>query len=275
MSPLSVRQAATHDWRAMIGLVVLALLGSASVLGPMLYDVDPLQMNLAQAGAGPSALHPLGADESGRDVLGRLLAGGRVSLAVGLLAMLVAVAFGGTLGAIAGYRGGWLDQLLMRFTDAALAIPMLFVVITVLTFLGPSVPTLVLAIGATSWMGAARVVRGELQVLREQPYVEAARALGNRGLPIIARHLVPHLVPTLLVAAALGVATAILMESALSFLGLGVQPPAASWGNMLSGAQAYLFSYPWLAIYPGVMILLTVVSVNLLGDAVRDSLHRE
>jgi peptide/nickel transport system permease protein len=266
---------ALGDRRAVAGLVVLVLLAATAVVGPLLYQVDPLQMDLANAGAGPSAGHPLGADESGRDVLGRLMAGGRVSLAVGLLAMIVAVAFGGTLGAVAGYRGGWLDDALMRFTDAALAIPMLFVVITVLTFLGPSVPTLVLAIGATSWMGAARVVRGELQVLRHQPYVEAARALGARGLPIIARHLLPHLAPTLLVAAALGVATAILMESALSFLGLGVQPPAASWGNMLSGAQAYLFSYPWLAIYPGLMILLTVVSVNLLGDAVRDSLHRE
>lgn len=275
MSGTSLWRAAIGDGRARVGLVVLLVVAAASLVGPLLYRVDPVQMNLALAGAAPSALHPLGADESGRDVLGRLLAGGRVSLAVGLLAMLVAVAFGGTLGAIAGYRGGWLDQLLMRFTDAALAIPMLFVVITVLTFLGPSVPTLVLAIGATSWMGAARVVRGELQVLREQPYVEAARALGTRGLPIIVRHLLPHLVPTLLVAAALGVATAILMESALSFLGLGVQPPAASWGNMLSGAQTYVFSYPWLAIYPGVLILLTIVSVNLLGDAVRDSLHRE
>jgi peptide/nickel transport system permease protein len=230
-------------------------------------------MDLARAGAGPSAAHPLGTDESGRDVVARLLAGGRVSLAVGLLAMLVAVTVGGAVGALAGYRGGWMDAFLMRVTDAALAVPTLFVVITVLTFLGPSAPTLVLAIGATSWMGAARVVRGELQVLRVQPFVEAARALGTGALPIVARHLVPHLVPTILVAASLGVGTAILTESALSFLGLGIQAPAASWGNMLSGAQSYLFSYPWLAIYPGLLILLTVVAVNLLSDAVRDSLE--
>ncbi|MCC6318366.1 MAG: ABC transporter permease [Gemmatimonadaceae bacterium] len=253
--------------RARVALVVLIAIAAASYAGPLVYTVDPVRMDLALSGAPPSALHPLGADESGRDVLGRLLAGGRVSLAVGLLAMLVALTVGGTVGAIAGYRGGWVDQVLMRFTDSALAIPVLFVVIAVLTFLGPSVPTLVLAIGATSWMGAARVVRGELLVLREQPFVEAARALGCRPGPILVRHLLPHLVPTLLVASAIGVATAILMESTLSFLGLGVQPPAASWGNMLSGAQSYLFTYPRLAIAPGVMILMTVVAVNVLADA--------
>lgn len=260
------------DRRARVAAALLALLVLLVLVGPIAWHADPVLVDLARAGAGPSAAHPLGTDESGRDVVARLLAGGRVSLAVGLLAMAVAVAVGGAIGAIAGARGGWLDQLLMRTTDAALAVPTLFVVITVLTFLGPSTPTLVLAIGATSWMGAARVVRGELQVLRHQPFVEAARALGAGGLPILVRHLLPHLVPTILVAASLGVGSAILTESALSFLGLGIQPPAASWGNMLSGAQSYLFTYPWLALYPGLLILVTVVAVNLLGDALRDSL---
>ncbi|MGQ0647846.1 MAG: ABC transporter permease [Gemmatimonadaceae bacterium] len=261
------------DRRARIALGILVLLIGITLLGPVVYRVSPNTLDLASAGTGPGAGHPLGADESGRDVLSRLLAGGRVSLAVGLLSMVLSIGVGAIMGAAAGYRGGWLDHALMRFTDAALAIPTLFVVLTVMTFMEPSVLTLVVAIGATSWMGAARVVRGELQVLRVQPYVEAARALGNHAIPIVARHLLPHLVPTILVASTFGVGTAILMESALSFLGLGVQPPAASWGNMLSGAQTYLFSFPWLAIYPGLMILLTVVSVNLLGDALRDALQ--
>ena len=269
----SARRALARDRRLLVAGGVLAVLVTVTVLGPLVWRVSPNALDLAAAGAGPGGHHPLGTDESGRDVLSRLLAGGRVSLAVGLLAMAVSITAGTVLGSLAGYRGGWLDGLLMRLTDAALAIPTLFVVITVLTFFGPSLPTLVIAIGVTSWMGTARVVRGELQVLRARPFVEAARALGNHGLPIVTRHLLPHLVPTVLVASTVGVGTAILMESALSFLGLGVQPPAASWGNMLSGAQTYLSAYPRLAIYPGVLILLTVAAVNLVGDALRDALH--
>jgi peptide/nickel transport system permease protein len=261
-----------NDRRATIAATVLLLLVVAAVAGPNLHPANPAALDLANAGADASLAHPLGTDESGRDVLARLLAGGRVSLAVGLLAMIVAVVLGAAVGTVAGYRGGRIDQVLMRITDAALAVPTLFVVIVVVTFLGPTVPTLVIAIGATSWMGAARVVRGELRVLREQPFVEAARALGATHSRVMVRHLVPHLVPTLIVAATLGVGTAILMESVLSFLGLGVQPPAASWGNMLGNAQTYLLSYPRLAIYPGVLILFSVASVNLLGDALRDVL---
>ena len=275
MTGYGVWRSVARDRRARVAGALLLLLVGLAVAGPLLYHVDPVSMDLASAGVAPGGAHPLGADESGRDVLARLMAGGRVSLTVGLLAMLVALGLGGTVGALAGYRGAWLDQLLMRLTDAALAIPSLFVVIAVVAFLGPSVTTLVLAIGATSWMGAARVVRGELQTLRCQPFVEAARALGSRSGPIMRHHLLPHLMPTILVASTLGVGTAILTESALSYLGLGVQPPAASWGNMLSGAQSYLFSYPWLAVYPGLMILLTVMSVNLFGDALRDGLERQ
>jgi peptide/nickel transport system permease protein len=259
------------DRRARSALVLLTLLVLFAVAGPLVHTQSPTQLDLGNAGAGPSALHPLGTDESGRDVLSRLVAGARVSLSVGLSAMVVALLVGTTIGALAGYRRGALDSVLMRVTDAGLSIPTIFVVILVMTFMGPSAATLVLAIGATSWMTLTRLVRGELLVLREQPWVEAARALGARGLPIMARHLLPHLAPTILVAASLGIGTAILTESALSFLGLGVQPPAASWGNMLSGAQAYLFAYPWLAIYPGLLILLTVIAVNLLGDAIRDA----
>jgi len=262
-----------RDPRAIAGGALLALVVLAAVAGPPLYGVDPNLLDLADAGAAPGVGHPLGTDESGRDVLARLLAGGRVSLAVGFAAMVVSVVAGTTLGALAGVRRGWADTLLMRFTDAALSIPTIFVVISVVTFLGPTIPTLVLAIGATSWMGLARLVRGELLALREMPFAEAAVALGERPVPLFARHLLPHLWPAVLVNATLGVGTAILTESALSFLGLGVQPPAASWGNMLSGAQSYLFSYPWLAVYPGAMIMFTVVAINLLGEALGDRLH--
>lgn len=259
------------DWRARGAVAILLLLVLLAIAGPLVHDTSATQLDFANPGAAASAAHPLGTDESGRDVLSRLMAGGRVSLAVGFTAMLVAVVAGTSIGALAGHRHGVMDTVLMRMTDAGLSIPTIFIVITVMAFFGPSAGTLIVAIGATSWMALSRLVRGELLVLREQPFVEAARALGTRGFPLVVRHLMPHLIPTILVSASLGVGTAILTESALSFLGLGVQPPAASWGNMLSGAQAYLSVYPWLAVYPGLMILLTVVAVNLLGDAVRDA----
>ena len=260
-----------RDWRARTAAVILGFLVLLAVAGPMLHGVSANALDFGNPGAPISAAHPLGTDESGRDMLGRLMAGGRVSLTVGFTAMLVAVVAGTVVGAIAGYRRGWVDTVLMRVTDAGLSIPTIFIVITIMAFLGPSAGMLIVAIGATSWMALSRLVRGELLVVREQPFVEAARALGAPAFPIVVRHLLPHVAPTILVSAALGVGTAILTESALSFLGLGVQPPAASWGNMLSGAQAHLFAYPWLSVYPGVMILLTVVAVNLLGDALRDA----
>lgn len=252
---------------------VLLALAAGAVAGPALHGVDPNALDFARAGAPPGGVHPLGTDESGRDLLARLLVGARVSLAAGAAAMLLAVVLGTTVGAIAGLARARVDALLMRLTDAALAIPTIFVVITVLTFLGPSVTTLVVAIGATSWMGLARLVRGELLSLRHQDFVEAAVALGDPPVPRFLRHLLPHLWPTILVNATLGMGSALLMESALSFLGLGVQPPAASWGNMLSGAQSSLFTAPWLAIFPGLMILVAVVSINVLGDALRETLH--
>jgi peptide/nickel transport system permease protein len=261
------------DWRARSAVGILVLLVLLAVIGPIVHDTSATQLDLANPGAAASVTHPLGTDESGRDMLSRLMSGGRVSLALGFTAMLVAVVAGTVIGGLAGYRHGIVDTVLMRITDAGLSIPAIFIIITVMSFLGPSAATLIVAIGATSWMAPSRLVRGELLVLREQPFVEAARALGSRGLPLVMRHLMPHIAPTILVSASLGVGTAILTESALSFLGLGVQPPAASWGNMLSGAQSYLFAYPWLAVYPGVMILLTVVAANLLGDAVRDAWH--
>lgn len=256
-----------------LALALAGLLAAGALLGPLLYPVDPDQLDLARIAAPPGAGHPLGTDESGRDVLARLLVGARISLAAGAAAMLLAVAVGTTVGAVAALAGRRADTLLMRLTDAALAVPTIFIVITVLTFLGPSVTTLVVTIGATSWMGLARLVRGELLALREQGFVEGAIALGAPPVERAVRHLLPHLWPTILVHATLGMGSALLTESALSFLGLGVQPPAASWGNMLSGAQDSLFTAPWLAVYPGVLILVSVVTINLLGDALRARLH--
>jgi peptide/nickel transport system permease protein len=256
--------------RALVAAVALGGLVLVVLVGPMIYRTSPVALDLAQTGQGPSGAHPLGTDESGRDVLSRLLHGGRVSLAVGVLSVAFSLLLGLSLGALAGFRQSWLDHVIMRLTDAMLSIPTIFVVITALTFFGPTIPALVLTIGGTTWMGLARLVRGEMLAIREHHYVEAARALGGRGLGVFARHMLPQLAPSVIVNATLGVGTAILTESALSFLGIGVQPPDASWGNMLSGAQLYVSSIPWLAAYPGLLIFLAVVATNTLGDALRD-----
>ena len=257
--------------RALIAAGVIALLAVAAIVGPFLYTTDPNLLDLARAGEPPGSGHPLGTDESGRDVLGRLLAGSRVSLAVGFAAVCCSALLGLSLGALAGLGGRRLDSLLMRFTDAMMAVPALFLIITTLALFGTSVTGLVIAIGGTSWMGLARLVRAELLSIREQTFVEAARALGTRPAHLLIRHALPHLLPSVLVNVTFGVGTAILMESALSFIGLGIQPPSASWGNMLTNAQSYLYSSPWLAVYPGLLILVTVVAVNVLGDALRDA----
>ena len=257
--------------RALIAGCVVVLLALAAIVGPVLYDTDPNTLDLARSAAPPGEGHPLGTDESGRDVLGRLLAGGRVSLAVGFTAVACSGLLGLSLGALAGLGGRRIDAFVMRLTDAMMSIPAMFLIITTLALFGTSVAGLVIAIGATSWMGLARLVRAELMAIREQAYVEAAKALGARPLRLLARHALPHLLPSVLVNLTFGVGTAILMESALSFIGLGIQPPSASWGNMLTNAQSYLYASPWLAVYPGVLILITVVAVNVLGDALRDS----
>lgn len=258
-------------------LVLLGVLVTAVLVGPLLRTTDPDVLDLSNVAAGPSAKHPLGTDETGRDILSRLLFGGRVSLSVGFAAVLFSLVVGVSLGALAGYRRGATDAFVMRLTDAMLSIPTIFLVITALTFFGSTIGGLVIAIGATSWMGLARLVRGEILAVREMPHVEASRAIGATDARIVREHILPHLLPSVIVNATLGVATAILTESALSFLSLGVRPPSASWGNMLSGAQSYLLTTPWLAAWPGVAIVLTVVAINVLGDALRDVTdpHRE
>jgi peptide/nickel transport system permease protein len=243
-----------------------------AVVGPLLWTIAPEATNPAQGLAGPSLAHPLGADELGRDVLSRLLHGSRVTLLVGLAAMLAALIIGVIVGAVAGFKGGWLDALLMRFTDGMLAVPAFFFILVVITVLGPGVGTLVLVIGALSWMPVARVVYGETLRWKTAEFVVAAISLGVPAPRLLARHILPQAIPSLVVSATLGVAFAILTESALSYLGLGVQPPVPSWGNMLQRAQQYVFTAPALALYPGLAITAVVLAFNFLGDGLRDAL---
>ena len=252
---------------SVLALTVLLALG-----GPLVWTVPPEATNPAQGLLGPDGLHPLGTDELGRDVLSRLLHGSRVTLLVGVAAMLAAISIGVVVGGVAGFNGGWVDALLMRFTDAMLAVPAFFFILVVVTVIGTSVATLILVIGTLSWMPVARVVYGETLRWKAADFVVAARSLGVAGPRLLARHILPQAIPSLVVSATLGVAFAILTESALSYLGLGVQPPTPSWGNMLQRAQQYVFTAPALALYPGLAITVVVLAFNFLGDGLRDAL---
>lgn len=271
-SPL--RRAWKRFWRkgaAVVAVAVLLVLTIASVFAPWLAPHDPAAMDLFHTLAPPSAAHPLGTDENGRDVLSRLMHGGRVSLAVGLSSMLAAILLGSVLGALAGFLGGWTDTLISRLIDGMLSIPLFFFLLTALALFGSSLPNLILVIALTNWMPVARIVRGEVTANREQPYVESAVALGVGRMAILFRHLLPQSLPSIIVAATLGVAYAILTESALSYLGLGVQPPTPSWGNMLSDARGFIWQSPLLTVYPGALIFLAVLAFNAIGDALRDA----
>jgi peptide/nickel transport system permease protein len=258
-----------------LGLVALAVLAVVAILatfGPALWTIAPEATDPAHGLAGSSAAHPLGTDELGRDMLSRLLHGSRVTLLVGLAAMLAALLIGVLVGSVAGFKGGWIDGALMRFTDAMLAVPAFFFILVVITVLGPGVATLILVIGALSWMPVARVVYGETLRWKTAEFVVAAESLGVAGPRLLLRHILPQAIPSLIVSATLGVAFAILTESAVSYLGLGVQPPLPSWGNMLQRAQLYVFTAPVLAIYPGLAITVVVLAFNFLGDGLRDAL---
>jgi peptide/nickel transport system permease protein len=243
-----------------------------AAFGPAIAPYPPNAVDIRAVHQRPNAVHWLGTDESGRDVLSRVIVGARASLTVGLVAMLVAISIGVVVGGLAGYFGRLLDAVLMRVTDGLLAIPTFFLALIVVAVFRPTFLNLILVIGGTSWMTAARVVRSEVLRFRARDFVLAAQALGAGDARILWRHVLPHAVPSVIVAATLGVAQAILLESALSYLGLGIQPPAASWGNMLSNAQAYLWDNPLLPFYPGLLILLSVLAYNFLGDALRDAL---
>jgi len=220
----------------------------------------------------PSFAHPLGTDDLGRDVLARILYGARISLLVGFVAVGLATLIGVFLGALSGYYGRWVDSLIMRFVDIMLCFPTFFLILAVIAFLEPSIWNIMIIIGLTSWMGVARLVRAEFLSLRERDFVVAAKALGATDRRIIFRHILPNALSPVLVSATLGVAGAILTESALSFLGIGVQPPTPSWGNMLITGKQTLGTAWWLSVFPGMAILLTVLGYNLLGEGIRDAL---
>ena len=254
-------------WPAFVlAALVLAALVAAAIAAPIVAPYAPDQLDLAHRRERPSREHWFGTDELGRDVLARVLYGARVSLAVGLLSAAVAGASGTAIGGIAGYAGGSLDNILMRATDAMLAVPRLPLLMIAAAVFQPSVPQLVLLIGLASWMETARVARAELLSLRTRDFVGAARALGAGHARLILAHLLPNAAPAVIVSMTLAVGRSILLESAISFFGVGVQPPASSWGNMLYQAQSSLGSEPWLALAPGLFIVITTVSVNVIGD---------
>jgi peptide/nickel transport system permease protein len=262
-------------WRnrlAVAALIVLAAVHVLVGLAPWIAPYGPEVVELFKRLQPPSREHWLGTDEYGRDILTRLLYGGRVSLAVALWSMAASIAIGVAVGAAAGYTGGPTDAVLMRITDGMLAVPLFFVALMALATFGATLVNLVVVIALSSWMTVARAVRAEVLRNRELDFVAAARALGCGRWRIVARHVVPQSIPSITVAATLGVAFAVLLESALSFLGLGVQPPAASWGNMLSGARGYLRTAPSLAVLPGLLIFATVLCYNWFGDGLRDAI---
>ena len=255
---------------AAVGVMLLVLLAACA---PAVAPHDPLHIDLANKFAPPGQRgFLLGGDELGRDMFTRLLYAGRVSLSVGLMTAVITVIVGSFLGAIAGYYGGAADVAIMRLVDVLLSMPTIFVLLGLSAFLRPNMFTITLIIGFTSWMAVARLVRGQILAIKEQEFIAAARAIGSTDRRVIFRELLPNALAPVLVAATLNVATAILLESSLSYLGYGIQPPTASWGNMLNNAQTYVFTAPWAAVYPGVMITLTVLSFNFAGDGLRDAL---
>jgi peptide/nickel transport system permease protein len=247
-------------------VLVLVLLVGAAIAAPVVAPYEPDRIDLTRLRQAPSVTHWFGTDELGRDVLARVLYGARVSLAVGLLSALVAGVSGITIGATAGYSGGAIDNVLMRTTDAMLSVPRLPLLMIASSFLQPSVMLLVVLIGLAGWMETARVVRAEFRRLGSRGFVESARALGAGHARLIVRHLLPNAAQAAVVSVTLAVARGILLESALSFFGVGVRPPQASWGNMLYQSQATLATQPWLALAPGIFILITTASVNVAGD---------
>jgi peptide/nickel transport system permease protein len=255
------------------GVLLLLLLGLIAVLGPLALP-DPAAIPDQILGAlPPSWAHPMGTDHLGRDVLSRVVTGARVSLAIGVFAVLVSVVAGTAVGLLAGYAGGATDAVLMRLVDAGLAIPRLFILLLlVLVWDRIPVVALILVIGASGWFATSRLVRGEVLRLRHEPFVQAAEALGASPWRIVTRHLLPNAAGPLIVAATLGVGEVILLEAGLSFLGMGVQPPTPSWGGMILDARPILITAPWTSIFPGVAILVTVLAANLLGDALQSAL---
>lgn len=255
-----------------LGLVLVLGMSLAALLAPVLAPFDPNEQHLHDILLAPCATYPLGTDRLGRDVLSRLLYGGQVSLWVGFVAVGISISIGTALGLVSGYFRGIADEIIMRGVDVMLCFPSFFLILAVVAFLEPSLTNIMVVIGLTSWMGIARLVRAETLSLRERDFVSAARLSGVSTKNILLRHILPNALAPVTITAILGIGGAILTESGLSFLGLGVQPPQASWGNMLMEGKAVIEDAPWLSLFPGLAILLTVLGYNLLGESLRDML---
>lgn len=268
------RKRLLRDRRAQIGLVIVTLIIAAAIFAPLLALHDPVGIDLARMLESPSAEHWLGTDIQGRDIWARLVYGARVSIAVGVISQGIALFLGVLLGLVAGYYGGWIDELVMRLADVTLAFPTLLLLIAMVAALQPSMVVVFATIGVVGWAGMARLVRGQVLVVRQLEYVQAIRALGAKDRTIIVKHVLPNVIAPVVIAATLGVAGAIMAEAALSFLGLGVQPPTPSWGSMIADGRDLdqLRRAPWTSVFPGVAIGASVLGFNLLGDALRDAL---
>jgi peptide/nickel transport system permease protein len=249
-------------------VIMFLIAGFASFLAPY----DPGKTDVSLKLKPPSFEHYLGTDQLGRDIFSRMLYGSRISLSVGFVAVGISIFIGIFVGAIAGFYGGWVDSVLMRFVDTMLCFPSFFLILTVVALLGPNIFNIMIVIGITSWMGTSRFVRAEFLSLRERDFTQAAKALGVKDARIIFRHILPNALAPVFVTATLSVASAILVEAGLSFLGFGVQPPKPSWGNILTEGRTYIFDAWWLTLFPGFAILITVLSFNLVGDGLRDAL---
>lgn len=276
---LVVESPSRRAWRrlkarksALVALFVIIALILIAIFAPLIAPFDPTKQSWSAVRKAPSLAHWFGTDEVGRDILSRIIYGARASLSAGVISVGIAISIGVPLGLLAGYLGGKVDAVLGRITDAMLAIPFLILAIALAAFLGPSLGNAMIAIGVTATPLFIRLTRGQTLSVVKEDYVEAARAVGNPGWRIALRHILPNVMPALLVQATLTIATAIIAEASLSFLGLGQQPPAPSWGSMLNAAQRFLTNAPWMAVWPGLAIFVTVLSFNLFGDGLRDAL---
>jgi ABC-type dipeptide/oligopeptide/nickel transport system permease subunit len=261
-----------RDRWARFGLALVGTIAVLALLAPWLAPGDPFRGNLAASLQPPSGTFPLGSDAQGRDVLSRVLYGARLSLSVGLISQSIALSLGVTLGLVAGYYGRWMDGVIMRAADVTLAFPSLLLLIAIAAAVKPSLPAVFVVIGIVGWAGMARLVRGQVLLARGLEYVQAARALGASDARIIARHLLPNVIAPVIVAATLGIGGAIMAEAALSFIGLGAQPPTPSWGGMVAEGRDLLRVAPWVSLVPGLAIGIAVLGLNLLGDGLRDAL---
>lgn len=258
------------DNSSFLGLIFIGLIILSAALAPLLTSYDPSAQDLTQRLLPPSFAHIFGTDDLGRDVFSRIIYGSRVSMTVGFVAVMMTLIIGATLGIVSGYFGGWIDSVLMRFTDIMLCFPTFFLILLIIAFFEPSIVNVMIVIGLTSWTGLARIVRSEVLSVREREFILASQMLAVSKKRLFFVHILPNIISPIIVYCAVGIGSAILTESGLSFLGLGVQPPTSSWGQILSGGKDYIYSAWWLSVFPGVIILFTVLSFNLIGETLRD-----